>query len=60
MVKKLLLSDHCVITGDLPPCLFVFFAPFAVNDPIPNLLWLWLCRVGNWRFFVGFRRVPRL
>jgi hypothetical protein len=29
-----------VFAGDIPISFFAFFAPFAVNYPIPNLLWL--------------------
>ena len=27
---------------------FAYFAPFAVNSPVPNLLWLRLCRASPW------------
>jgi hypothetical protein len=42
-----------VFAGDIPNSFFAFFAPFAVNYPIPNLLWLRLRRARP--FVVNFR-----
>ncbi len=38
-----------VFAGDNPISAFAFLAPFAVNDPGPNPLWLRLRRAKPWR-----------
>jgi hypothetical protein len=34
------MTTLCAFARDIPISSFVFFAPFAVNSPVPNRLWL--------------------
>jgi len=41
------MTTLCVFARDIPISFFAFFAPVAVNSPVPNRLWLQLCRAKS-------------
>jgi hypothetical protein len=46
-VRKFTFCGLCAFARDIPISFFVFFAPFAVNSPVPNRIWLRLRRADS-------------
>jgi hypothetical protein len=48
------MTTLCAFARDIPISSFVFFAPFAVNSPVPNRLGCGFAALGSLRSNISF------